>query len=82
MSTMETKKIMYVDMDGVIADFSKEHKILEEAQGCAIHRPDLVIDYGNLQAIPGAKDALIKLDNDFEIYIESTPPWSRPDMWE
>ena len=68
-------------MDGVISDFSREHKILEEKQGCAIHRPDLHVDYGNLQAMPGAKDALMKLDNDFEIYIASTPPWSRPDMW-
>ena len=50
-------------MDGVIADFSREHKILEEEQGCAIHRPDLHVDYGNLQAIPGAKDALMRLDN-------------------
>ena len=68
-------------MDGVISDFSREHKILEEERGCAIHRPDLHVDYGKLQAIPGAKDALMRLDNDFEIYIASTPPWSRPDMW-
>ena len=68
-------------MDGVISDFSREHKILEEEQDCAIHRPDLHVDYGKLQAIPGAKDALMRLDNDFELYIASTPPWSRPDMW-
>jgi len=75
------KKIMYIDMDGVISDFSREHKILEEEQGRAIHRPDLHVDYGKLQAIPGAKDALIKLNKDFDIFIASTPPWSRPDMW-
>ena len=55
-------------MDGVISDFSREHKILEEEQGCAIHRPDLHVDYGNLQAMPGAKDALMKLiENKFNI---------------
>jgi len=56
-------------MDGVISDFSREHKILEEEQGCAIHRPDLHVDYGKLQAMPGAKDALIKLNEDFDIFI-------------
>ena len=68
-------------MDGVIADFDKEHKRLEKESGNAIHRPDLVVDFRVLDLIPGAQNALIRLNQDFEIYIASTPSWSRPETW-
>ena len=70
------KKIIYVDMDGVISDFDKAAK--EQGDG---KRPDLYVDYRNLELIPGAQDALIKLNQDFDIFIATTPPWSRPDIW-
>ena len=63
-------------MDGVIADFDKAAK--EQGNG---KRPDLYVDYRNLDAIHGAKEALMRLNQDFDIYIASTPPWTRPDMW-
>ena len=63
-------------MDGVISDFDKAAK--EQGNG---KRPDLYVDYGSLDAIHGAKEALMRLDQDFDIYIASTPPWTRPDMW-
>ena len=63
-------------MDGVISDFDKAAK--EQGNG---KRPDLYVDYGSLDTIHGAKEALMRLDQDFNIYIASTPPWSRPDMW-
>jgi len=75
------KKVIYIDMDGVISDFDKEHKRLERESGNAIHRPDLVIDFRVLDLIDGAQDALIRLNQDFEIYIASTPSWSRPETW-
>ena len=71
------KKVIYIDMDGVIADFDKEHKRLEEEKGEKIHRPDLIVDFRVLDLIPGAHDALIKLNQDFDIHIASTPSWSR-----
>ena len=70
------KKIIYVDMDGVIADFAKAAK-----QGGYTHRPDLKVNFRDLDLIPGAQDALIRLNNDFDIFIATTPPWSRPDAW-
>jgi len=70
------KKIIYVDMDGVIANFAKAAK-----EGGWDHRPDEHVDYGNLEVMPGAKDALMRLNQDFDIFIASTPPWDRPDMW-
>ena len=63
-------------MDGVIADFAKAAK-----QGGYTHRPDLKVNYRTLDLIPGAQEALMRLNNDFDIFIATTPPWSRPDAW-
>ena len=73
---MQTGKIIYVDMDGVIANFDKAAK-----EGGWTHRPDLKVNFRNLELIPGAQDALIRLNNDFDIFIATTPPWSRPKVW-
>jgi len=70
------KKIIYVDMDGVISDFDKAAKL-----GGYTHRPDLKVNFRDLDLIPGARDALMRLNNDFDIFIATTPPWSRPDVW-
>ena len=70
------KKIMYVDMDGVIANFAKAAD-----EGGWTHRPDKYVDYGSLEVIPGAIEALKELNNVYDIFIASTPPWDRPDMW-
>ena len=70
------KKIIYVDMDGVIADFAKAAK-----QGGYTHRPDLHVNYRNLEVIDCAINAIAKLSADHEIFIASTPPWTRPEVW-
>ena len=70
------KKIIYIDMDGVISNFDKAAK-----EGGWTHRPDLKVNFRNLELIPGAKDALLRLNQDFDIFIATTPPWSRPDVW-
>ena len=51
------KKIIYVDMDGVISDFDKAAK-----EGGWTHRPDLKVNFRNLELIPGAQDALLRLN--------------------
>ena len=63
-------------MDGVIADFDKAAK-----QGGYTHRPDLHVNFRDLDLILGARDALMRLNHDFDIFIATTPPWSRPDVW-
>ena len=68
-------------MDGVISDFDKEHKRLEAEKGSAIHRPDLIIDFRALDPVPGAGEALRQLNNHFDVFIATTPPWSRPEVW-
>ena len=69
-------------MDGVISNFNKAAKEEAEKAGVdKITRPDLIVNYRNLDLIPGAKDALIKLNDDFDIFIATTPPWTRPEVW-
>ena len=70
------KKTIFIDMDGVIANFAKAAE-----EGGWKHRPDKHVNYGELEVMPGAEEALRKLNQDFDIFIASTPPWDRPDMW-
>ena len=69
---------IYVDMDGVIADFDKAKKGLSIALQ---KRPDLHVDYLHLDVIPGAEKALSYLNENHEVFIASTPPWSRIQVW-
>jgi len=70
------KKTIFIDMDGVIANFAKAAE-----EGGWSHRPDKHVNFGELEVMPGAEEALRKLNQDFDIFIASTPPWDRPDMW-
>jgi len=64
-------------MDGVIADFDKTKEKLYPNE----KRPELKMDFSKLDTIPGAQDALIRLNQDFDIFIASTPVWDRPETW-
>jgi 5'(3')-deoxyribonucleotidase len=69
---------IYIDMDGVIADFKQG----QEYQGYKLSkRPDLVVNYRTLPVMEGATKALAKLNADHEIFVASTPPWTRPEVW-
>ena len=76
-----TKPIILIDMDGVICDFDKRAKELE-IQGVKGHslfrHPDA---YRDLEPIEGAIEAWHLLQDKYETYILSTPPWSNPDAW-
>ena len=76
-----TKPIVLIDMDGVICDFDKRAKELE-IQGVKGHslfrHPDA---YRDLEPIEGAIEAWHLLQDKYETYILSTPPWSNPDAW-
>jgi len=89
---MMKKKILYIDMDGVIADFDK--RILDYCPD--INDPvqysnplirDFTIDkicsenetfYHDLPAIDGAVEAVKKLFPLFDIYFLSSPMWNVP----
>ena len=73
---------IFIDMDGVISDFEKgAEKEAVERGVSKLSRPDLYVDYRNLDIIDGAKNAVMRLANDHEVFIASTPPWTRPEVW-
>jgi 5'-nucleotidase len=78
------KKILYFDMDGVLADFNQA--VAERVT------PELVVKYGenidqipgifkDLQPIPGSIYAFEELSKYYDCYILSTAPWGNPEAW-
>ena len=67
---------IFIDMDGVISDFDKAKVV-----GGFDKRPDLHVDYLHLDIIPGAEEAVEYLNKHHEVFIASTPPWSRIQVW-
>jgi len=72
---MANKKILYIDMDGVVADYldpehnSKFKDYKEEGF------------FRGLPGISGYQEALIALDNKFDVFFLTTAPWSSPAAW-
>ena len=66
------KKIVYVDMDGVLADYEGKCKSL----GVDPHNTDNIEGlFRSLEPIPGAIEAYRKLNEKYDVYILSTAPW-------
>ncbi|WP_296636213.1 hypothetical protein [Polaribacter sp.] len=78
-------KIIYIDLDGVIADFEKGKKN-HPLGGITpyIGRPDKLPGiYEHLEPITDAiasVNKLLKKDN-FNVFFLSTAPWDNPDAW-
>lgn len=78
-------KKIYIDLDGVVADFDKGKK--DHPMGNIspyIGRPDKLPGiYENLKPISGAIDAVNKIfcSNLFDVYFLSTAPWDNPNAW-
>ena len=73
---------IFIDMDGVISDFDKAAKQIAIEKGVSkLTRPDLHVDYLHLDIIPGAEEAVEYLNKYHEVFIASTPPWSRIQVW-
>jgi len=69
---------IYIDMDGVLADFNKAAKELPKY----IDHPDLVLDFSTFTPMPGAIDAVAALiDMGHDVFIATTPPWNNPAAW-
>ena len=71
---------IYIDMDGVIADFEKASNEFQRIHG-KTNRPDKHVDYKGLDLVLGANEALWYLNDFHEVFIASTPPWNRPEVW-
>ena len=77
------KKIMYIDMDGVLADFGMAaalHPLAKnhEHKGHPDNIPGI---FSTLRPMTGAVHAYNKLCQDFDVYILSTAPWNNPSAW-
>ena len=72
------KLTIYIDMDGVLANFEKAARELP----AGVSRPDLHLDFSKFEPMPGAIEAVEKLiDMGHDVYIATTPPWNNPAAW-
>lgn len=75
---------IYIDMDGVISDFEKAAKTTRPPgyeSDPPFPRPDKWVDYRYLDVIEGAEEAVKYLHNNHEVFIATTPPWDRIQVW-
>jgi 5'(3')-deoxyribonucleotidase len=77
------KKILYVDMDNVLVDFSTglRHygtEVLHEYRGRFDEIPGI---FAKMEAVAGAIHAFTLLSHYFDTYILSTSPWENPGAW-
>ena len=79
------KKVLYIDMDGVLVDFNKAitnfldiHPHLKDKfKDCPDHIPGI---FRNPPPIDGAIDAIKKLHNSgkYDMFIATSAPWGNP----
>jgi len=77
------KKILYVDLNGVLVDFDGglkniDKNILKKHNGNFDNIPDIL---SKMKPMPGAVEAFKKLSKKFDIYILSTASWDNPLFW-
>jgi len=78
------KKIILIDMDGVIADFGKELKKLKTSNKIStdlLKHPDLIEGiFKELTPINGAIESIIKIHDSglSDLFIATTAPWGNP----
>ena len=77
------KKILYIDMDGVLVDFESSfahvsEAVLEEYKDREDEIPGI---FGHMAPKPGAIEAYLELAAIYDTYILSTSPWRNPSAW-
>lgn len=77
------KKIVYVDMDNVLVDFSSafakvDLKLLEQYKDDKDEIPHI---FSKMEPMKGAIEAFGFLHTHFDTYILSTAPWENPSAW-
>ena len=77
------KKRVYVDMDNVLVDFQSgldqiSEEVKKEYEGRLDEIPGL---FGLMEPMPGAIDAMHRLQERYDLFILSTAPWKNPSAW-
>jgi len=77
------KKILYIDMDGVLVDFKSGLRripanVRPEYEGREDEIPGI---FALMDPMPGAVDAFQELTQLFDVYVLSTAPWKNPSAW-
>jgi 5'-nucleotidase len=77
------RKILYVDMDNVLVDFSSgiarlDEKIVREFDGRLDEVPGI---FALMRPVEGAVDSFVTLAGHFDAYVLSTSPWENPSAW-
>ena len=77
------KKVLYIDMDNVLVDFSSGISRLDEEtkrkyKGRLDEVPDI---FSLMDPIEQSVDSFKKLAQVFDTYILSTAPWENPSAW-
>ena len=77
------RKIVYVDMDGVLVHFesafaSVPDATLAEYAGREDEIPGI---YGLMEPMPQAVESFQELAERFDVYVLSTAPWQNPSAW-
>ncbi len=83
------RDIVFVDMDGVVVDFPYDVKDVDPsirdeciaAQAEGVHHSDVEGLFATLKPMRGAKEAIDKLMQHFEVHLLSTSPWSNTQAW-
>lgn len=77
------RKVLYIDMDGVLVDFeSGLARVPEEIQrDYGEHRDRIPGVFSLMDPMPGALEAYAELCDLFETFILSTAPWENPSAW-
>lgn len=77
------KKILYIDMDGVLVDFEGKvaqfPKEVQEKNAGKFKRMDGF--FSTLEPFPNAIESFRFLATKFDTYILSTAPWQNPSAW-
>ena len=77
------KKVVYIDMDNTLVDFTTaltrvSPALLEKHAGDEDDIPGI---FALMEPMPGAIDAVYQLAPLFDVYVLSTAPWNNPSAW-
>ncbi len=77
------RKILYLDMDGVLVDFdSGLARVPREVQlEYGEHRDRIPGVFSLMDPMPGALEAYTELCELYDVFVLSTAPWENPSAW-